>query len=76
MLNLEYEDPLLIQTFEIGRSPLIWVTFPAGSLDKDMGEGSFALGLLASESFPSLALAPTSLGFWDMLTVETSSLMN
>lgn len=52
-------------------SPLIWVQPSAGSLNKDMEEGSFCLLPaylhLASTCIPLLALEPTSLGFQHIL---------
>jgi hypothetical protein len=57
LLNLKWDDPLLIQTFEVGRqhfnsdasrwedSSLIWATLSVQSLYKDMEEGSFCFAL-------------------------------
>lgn len=56
---------------EVGRHTLIWVTSSVESLYKNMEEGGFcflpACPHLASKSIPLLSLAPTSLGFQQLL---------
>ena len=72
--HLMWEDPLLTPIFEVGKytfnsdflrwedTPLIRVTPSAGSLSKDVEEGSFlflsACSHLASKSIPSLTFGP------------------
>ena len=57
----------LIQILRWEDTSLIWTTPPAGSLYKDMEEGSFqslpSCPYLATTSIPSLASEPTSLGY-------------